>query len=391
MNTATPQAPIETAARSKPPRRWRRRRAAIAVGLAAVVAGTGTAIAVEHPFRSASQASTPSASTEDPTALYTVTRQPLSSQTSVNATLGYTGSYTVTGQGGGTGKSGSGQGGGIITWLPSVGQRIRQGGVLYRVDNGTPVFLLYGSVPMWRALSEGLTGADVRQLNRDLVALGYASRAKLHPHSDYFSAETAYALEHLQRHLGLTRTGSLSQGQMVFLPSAIRVTAVPGSLGKPAGGAVLQASSTRRIVTIALNAAEGSYVGVGDKVMITLPDQRNTPGVVSSVGKVATSPSGGGTPTITVEVVPSDPKATGSLDQAPVQVSITTASVADALVVPVDALLAEHGGYAVEEATAHGGRTLVPVTLGLFDNADGMVQVTGPGLAAGQRVVVPAL
>ena len=80
------------------------------------------------------------------------------------------------------------------------------------------------------------------------------------------------------------------------------------------------------------------------------------------------------------------------------EVSITTASAPDALVVPVDALLAqpvegagEAGGYAVEEATARGGRRLVPVSLGLFDDADGMVQVTGPGLATGQRIVVPAL
>jgi hypothetical protein len=29
------------------------------------------------------------------------------------------------------------------------------------------------------------------------------------------------------------------------------------------------------------------------------------------------------------------------------------------------------------------------VRLGLFDDAAGMVQVSGPGLAAGQRVVVP--
>lgn len=378
MNSAPPLAPAEATDRNRRPSR--RRRAAIAVGLAAVVAAGGTAIAVERPFRVAGQASTPIASSKYPTALYTVTRRPLSSQTEVSATLGYAGSYAVTGQGGGT-----------ITWLPSVGQRIRQGGVLYRVGNGTPVFLLYGLVPMWRTVSEGLTGADVRQLNRDLVALGYASRSGLHPDSDYFSAETAYALEHLQAHLGLPRTGSLSPGQAVFLPSAIRVTAVPGSLGRPVGGAVLGASSTRRIVTIALNAAEQSDVQVGDKVVIILPGGRNTPGVVSSVGTVASSPSGGGTPTITVEVTPSDPKATGSLDQAPVEVSITTASVPHALVVPVDALLAEHGGYAVEEATAGGGRRLVPVTLGLFDNADGLVQVTGSALAAGQRVVVPAL
>jgi hypothetical protein len=37
-----------------------------------------------------------------------------------------------------------------------------------------------------------------------------------------------------------------------------------------------------------------------------------------------------------------------------------------------------------------GSRRLVAVTLGLFDDAAGLVQVTGAGLAAGQRVVVPA-
>jgi hypothetical protein len=73
-----------------------------------------------------------------------------------------------------------------------------------------------------------------------------------------------------------------------------------------------------------------------------------------------------------------------------VTVSITTASVKNALVVPVGALLARAaGGYAVEEVT--GGRHhLGPVGLGLFDDAAGLVQVSGPGLAAGQRIVVPA-
>jgi len=34
---------------------------------------------------------------------------------------------------------------------------------------------------------------------------------------------------------------------------------------------------------------------------------------------------------------------------------------------------------------------LVPVTLGLFDDADGLVQVSGSQVSAGQRVVVPKL
>jgi hypothetical protein len=137
-------------------------------------------------------------------------------------------------------------------------------------------------------------------------------------------------------------------------------------------------------------------VKVGDPVVITLPDNSTTPGRVTYVGTVATAPAGsgagdngGGPPTIEVDVTPTRPGATGSLDQAPVDVSITTASVGSALVVPVDALLAlAGGGYAVE-VVSDGVHRLVGVELGLFDDADGLVQVRG-ALTPGQRVVVPA-
>jgi len=97
-----------------------------------------------------------------------VTRQDLTATTPVTATLGYAGSYPVTGRGGGT-----------LTWLPPAGQVIRQGQVLYETGNGSPVALLYGSVPDWRTLDEGITGQDVSQLNHDLVHLGYAGRADI--------------------------------------------------------------------------------------------------------------------------------------------------------------------------------------------------------------------
>jgi hypothetical protein len=42
----------------------------------------------------------------------------------------------------------------------------------------------------------------------------------------------------------------------------------------------------------------------------------------------------------------------------------------------------------VEIVAGDGTHHLVPVTPGLFDDAAGMVQVSGPSLAAGQRVVV---
>jgi multidrug efflux pump subunit AcrA (membrane-fusion protein) len=84
------------------------------------------------------------------------------------------------------------------------------------------------------------------------------------------------------------------------------------------------------------------------------------------------------------------PAAAGKLNQAPVTVTITESSVSNVLVVPVEALLAQpHGQYAVEVTSGH-GHHLVTVTPGLFDDAAGLVQVTG-SLTPGQRVVVPGI
>jgi hypothetical protein len=308
-----------------------------------------------------------------------VVREDLSATTPVSATLGYAGSYTVTGQGGGT-----------LTWLPSAGQLIGQGLALFRVDNGSPVVLLYGSVPAWRDLGEGVAGADVSQLNHDLVALGDAARSEISAAGwDYFSVETAYGVQKLEQHQGVSSPpGSLSLGQVVFEPQAIRVSHVMGSLGGPASGPVLAATSDRHQAFIPLDASEQSEVKAGDKVSVTLPDGKTTPGMISSVGTVAIT--SGSTTTIPVEVKLTDPAAAGTLDQAPVTVNITVGTAANALAVPVTALLARSSdGYVVEIVGAGGTRRYVPVRPGLFDDASGLVQVSG-ALTAGQRVVVAA-
>jgi peptidoglycan hydrolase-like protein with peptidoglycan-binding domain len=277
------------------------------------------------------------------------------------------------------------------------------------------VVLLYGSTPAYRTLSAGASGPDVAELNTDLVALGYATSTQLRSTSAVFGPATTTAVEKLQARLGEPRTGTLSLGQAVFEPVAVRVTSVPvqpGGIAHP-GETVIQGTSTIRQVQVALDASQQTSMAVGNKVSITLPNNLTIPAVVSSVATVATCPSSSGaggpgsssatpgtdtcasgsTPTIAVDVTPSDSRATGTWDQAPVQVGITTASVRGALVVPVTALLARSGGgYSVEVVGggAGAGNHLVPVSLGLFDDADGLVQVTGPGLAAGQKVVVPS-
>jgi hypothetical protein len=363
-----------------------RRRAVVTAAAIVVVAGAGAAGAW-HAGAFGSHASPgPASASAPPPATKAVTRQDLSATTPVNATLGYADSYTVTGRGGGT-----------LTWLPPAGRVIGQGQVLYKTGNGSPVVLLYGSVPAWRALDEGVTGGDVSQLNHDLVQLGYAGRADIAALGwDYYSWETAYGVQRLEEHLGVASPpGSLSLGQVVFEPQAIRVSQVTGSLGGPASGPVLAATSERHVVTIPLDASQQSEVKAGDTVSITLPDGTTTPGVISSVGTVATTSSSGsgGSPatTIPVTVTLTDPGAAGTLDQAPVTVSITTeSSPGPVLAVPVTALVAQSpGGYVVEVAGPGNTRRWVPVQPGIFDGATGLVQVTG-ALTPGQRVVVAA-
>jgi Putative peptidoglycan binding domain len=378
-----------------------RRRHRVAGASAAAVVATGVVIAgVTGAFGTAGAPGGGTSANRDGTSTAAVTRRSLASQTQVAATLGDSGTYPVVNQASG-----------MVTALPAVGEIVAQGQVLYRVS-GSPVVLMYGQVPAYRSLSEGMSGPDVTELNADLVKLGYATRAQLGPDSgwDYFGSETADALAQLQSRLDETATGTLVLGQAAFLPGAARITGlgattVLGGAAQP-GLVLLTASSTTPVVTIDLDAAQQTEVNAGDRVTVTLPDGASAPGVVSSVGTVATSPSSGSSgspggsgspasssiPTVTVQVTLADPKAAGHLDQAPVEVAITTGSVPNALVVPVDALLAQPGGgYAVEEVTAAGRHHLVPVSVGLFDDAAGLVQVTGSGLAAGQRVVVPAI
>jgi hypothetical protein len=375
--------------------RPRHRRRWIAAGVLAAVAAVGIAAGIIDGHRGGGTGSSGVSDNAYPTSTVIVTRQSLSSEIPVNATLGYGGSCEVVNQASG-----------ILTQLPPPGKVIAEGQVLYEVS-GRPVVLLYGSTPAYRSLSEGtnsgVTGPDVRELNADLVAMGYASSSEIPAGSDVFSSWTTLGVEKLQSALGVSVNGTLTLGEAVFLPSASRITSVSATLGAsaPPGQAIMSATSTTRVVTVDLDTSQQSEVAVGDHVAITLPDDATTPGVVTSVGKVATEsslsspslggPSSSGSATIAVTVTPTNPAATGTWDQAQVTVDIRTASVQDALVVPVNALLAlSGGGCAVEVTGSHGVRQLVAVTPGLFDDAEGLVQVSGSGLSAGEHVVVPS-
>jgi hypothetical protein len=276
---------------------------------------------------------------------------------------------------------------GTYTALPEVGDRVECGGVLYRLDQ-KPVLLLCGSVPAFRALHVGDAGQDVRQLNRNLHLRGAGNA---------FTTQTEKALEALQRRRGAPATGSLALGGAVFLPEPVRIAKVTAQLGGTAqpGGLALSATSGTLAVQVNLDPSEQRQVKLRDRVQITLPGNTMVTGRVDGFGRVAAAPSaqgaGAGDATIPTYITLDHPGKARGLEKAPVHVDITTAGVASALSVPVTALVGKAGGgFAVEVVRSGARRELVAVRLGLFDDAQGRVQVEGD-LRPGDRVAVPSL
>jgi peptidoglycan hydrolase-like protein with peptidoglycan-binding domain len=253
-------------------------------------------------------------------------------------------------------------------------------------------------------------GADVRQLEANLVALGFDPDRAITVDGHY-SGATAAAVKRWQRATGRARTGAVALGQVVFLPGPIRVATVTATAGAPvpAGTAILTASPTRPLVTVALDAAMQQLVRRGDRVEVVLPDGKATQGTVATVSRVATQPStgsgqngqsegqsgngsgnGSGQATVQVTIRLAAPRAAANLDQAPVQVAITTQAHKGVLAVPINALLAQPGGGYAVRVLDGGSRRLVAVRTGLFDETAGLVEVQGAGLAEGATVEVPA-
>ena len=287
---------------------------------------------------------------------------------------------------------------GTYTRLPAAGDKVGCGDVLYRVDEH-PVLLLCGTVPAFRKLDIGDEGADVRQLNRNLHELGYDGRAHVHiwPGDDDFTVQTEQAVEMFQRARGVDATGALTLGDAVFLPEAVRIAKVSSEPGAPAraGAPVLSVTSDTLHVRVDFDTSQQGRVRRGDRAQITLPGNATVTGKVAGFGRTAQAPTGrsgsAADATIPTYISLDDPGKARGLDRAPVGVQITTAGVDNALSVPVTALVGKSGGgYAVEVARAGGRRELVGVTVGLFDTADGRVQVEGD-LREGDPVVVPSL
>jgi peptidoglycan hydrolase-like protein with peptidoglycan-binding domain len=189
--------------------------------LAVVLLGSGSG---EHP---GSDTGVPAG---DTTA--SVTRRTLSESSTVSGTLGYGATLELYDRLGGT-----------FTWLPSVGAVIGRGGALWRIDD-LPVVLMYGSVPAYRALKEGVSdGPDVTELNQNLIDLGFDPYGAI-TDDESFGEATAAAVKRWQKADGMTETGEVELGRVVFAPGARRVTDVKVTLGQDPPGASTPTGTT---------------------------------------------------------------------------------------------------------------------------------------------------
>jgi peptidoglycan hydrolase-like protein with peptidoglycan-binding domain len=350
----------------------------VAAGTAIAAAGAGAVLAIDNAGggRTAHGADRPTYHTA------IVRRRNLVDRQRVDGTLGYSGQRQVANALGGT-----------YTWLPPVGRVIHPGETLWAID-ATPVVLMDGTVPAYRPLRRGEKGDDVLQLERGLSAAGYDPGTI----DGTFDASTAAAVRAWQDARDLDATGMIELGRIVFLPGARRVTNVAAQVGgRAAPGPALTTTSTHRVVTIDLDAADQASAKVGARAPVELPDGTTVPGRVASVGRVATAASdqsgdGGGDPTITVTVHLTSTRHLGHLDAAPVSVRLARSRRHHVLAVPVTALVATPGGgYAVEIVRGALAPRPVAVSPGLF--ASGYVEVTPlrrGSLHTGDRVTVPS-
>jgi peptidoglycan hydrolase-like protein with peptidoglycan-binding domain len=356
-------------------RRWLLAGGVVTLGAAAAV---GVAVSARDGDPQA-PAATPSAANAN---VATVTRRDLARSEELDGTVGFGEESPLVLPLGGT-----------LTSLPAPGDVIEEGTVVATVD-GRPVVALIGSTPLWRDLGPGVDdGADVLAVEQALQRLGFTAEFDVTVDGDWTDATTR-AVKAFQEHFDQDDDGEITRGEIVMVEAPQRIASVGGVPGQASSEAAIEVSGRDQVVSVALDVADASLVAVGDEVTVELPDGGETGGKVTAVGRVAESPPSSddpdatGDPTIEVEVTLDDPKAAGSLDQAPVRVSIVTGTAEDVLTVPVNALVSViEGGYAVE-VDEGGRRRLVAVEKGMF--ADGRVEVTGDGLAEGAKVVVPA-
>jgi peptidoglycan hydrolase-like protein with peptidoglycan-binding domain len=339
----------------------------IVVGTAAV--GCGVAMAVWQPW----QAMVP-AGASAPLRTVPVERTTLSADLVLSAQLEYAAPTTLIGNGG------------TLTRLPHAGDVITAGQAVYEVD-GQDVVMFTGDRPLWRPLASGVDdGPDIHEVEQNLADQGYGEGLTV---DDAFTSATDRAIRQWQKDHGRQPTGTLDPADVAIVAgTSIRVNTVTADLGAAAAGPILSYTDPTIRGRITLSAAQLTQLAPGIGASVRLPNGSQTPVTVASVDPGGTASGDSAKPTPpSAEIDFPDQTVLHGIGLPAVRVTVGTGTAAEALVVPVTALVAQApDGYAVEVPTTNGTR-LVPVTIGLI--ADSRAQIVGGAIAEGDLVVVP--
>jgi hypothetical protein len=298
-----------------------------------------------------------------PPATATVEKRTLTRTQTVAGNLGYGDLYTVLAPPGGAG---------MVTWLPDEGDVLKRGDTVYRVDQER-VPLLYGSIPLYRTLSAGSDGGDVKELERNLSALGYTGFTV----DDEYTSGTAAAVEEWQADLDRDETGVVKPGDAVVASGARRVAELTSAPGAAASGVVLKCTGTIRVVKVDLDTDYADLVRPGTTATVELPDGTGVAARVTDIGAPTAKA------TLPVELTVIGPKKLGGYQAAKVDVHLSAETHQGVLAVPINALVARPGGgYAVMAGTRY-----LPVKAGMF--AGSYVEISGTGVVPGLTVGVP--
>ena len=327
--------------------------------------------------------------------------------------------------------------GGTVTRIAAVGDSIELGGLLAEID-GNPVVALYGTVPQFREIDIGSDpGADIRQLEENLVALGFDQGGTVLV-DEVFTAETEAMVERWEVALGIDLAdGKVDAGQIAFIEGPSEVldrTSVGNQVNPgqpllttltlatsgfvpfvdetdveavsdatdaipvdaelvdldtgddtPAVGRPIQRWESSEIsVELAVDVAEVDTFETGRTVGVELPDGQIVNAEVVEVSNVARTNQNTGETVVDVSIRPTEP-IESLFTTGPIVVQIEQGSTLGAVVVPARSLIAlAEGGHAIEID----GRGLVGVELGSFD--DGWVEVISGDVDAGEAIVVAA-
>jgi HlyD family secretion protein len=289
---------------------------------------------------------------------------------------------------GGDGGDGSDGGDGdeapsaILTSLLDVGATANRGTVLYTADQ-EPVVALIGDLPAWRTQEQGVDdGADVRQLEENLFAMGYGDDLVV---DETFTADTAAAVEAWETDLGRAAPdGVVTIGDVVFLTAPGDVLGHDASVGDTleAGSPVMTVGSEQRIVVADVDATEAGGWTAGSTVELEWADGTTTEGTVIGIGSEVTE----GQVELTVAVGIGDSGSGGRRSGVVATVTLVDARRDGVIAVPVAAIVDDEGSPAVRVAQGDGPDQIVPVDTGLV--ADGWIEITA-GLAGGEEVRLP--